>query len=254
MSNALSLYVSDVMHRRNFPQSYRFNYRVFSFLVDIDKMKDVEKHSACISLNRFNIFSIYTKDHGARDGSAWRPWINEQLDKLDLGKAKFQIKLLCFPRVLGYAFNPLCLWYCYGEDEKLYAVVCEVRNTFGEHHHYILHNKNKPYEQTVEAYKHKHFHVSPFISMNAEYHFILKKPTETLSIVINEYQDKALMLTATQLGKRKTITSTELLKQFFRVPVLSIKIMTLIHWQALKIWVRGGKYHVKPPAPERDFS
>jgi hypothetical protein len=242
------------MHRRNFPQKYRFDYRVFSFLVDIDQLDEAIKKSPLLSLNRLNLYSIYTKDHGARDGSDWRSWINAMLDQAGISRAKHQIKLLCFPRVLGYAFNPLCLWYCYGDDQQLYAIICEVRNTFGEHHHYLLHNKNHPYEDNVTAYKNKHFHVSPFISMEAEYQFILESPDQKLSIVINEYQNQELMLTATQLGQRQTVNSSQLLLQFLRIPVLSIKVMTLIHWQALKIWFRGGKFHKKPSAPERDFS
>lgn len=253
MSNALSLYTSDVMHRRHFPQSYRFDYKVFSFLLDIDEIGS-EKLNPLISINRFNLFSVYTKDHGARDGKAWRDWINPILDKEGLSNAKHSIKLLCFPRILGYAFNPLSLWYCYGEDQRLYAVICEVRNTFGEHHHYVLHKQNQPYTEKVKETKQKVFHVSPFISMDAEYNFILNSPGDQLSIVINEYQDKELMLTASQVGKSVPVTYSTLLYQFFRIPFLSLKVMTLIHWQALKIWIRGGVYHKKPQVPEEDFT
>lgn len=253
VSNAVTLYTCDVMHRRHFPQSYRFDYRVFSLLLDIDDYQ-ADKSSSILSFNRFNLFSVFTKDHGARDGSQWRSWADEVLDKQQLSNAKLQIKLLCFPRILGYAFNPISLWYCYGEDQKLYAVICEVSNTFGEHHHYVLHNENKPYSHDVKANKKKNFHVSPFINMNADYQFTIDSPDEDLKIIINEYQDNELMLTATQRGKERKIDTPHLLGLFFRIPFMTLKIMWLIHWQALKIWIRGGTYHKKPEAPKEDFS
>ena len=253
MSFGITLYHCEVMHRRNFPQNYRFDYKVFSFLLDIDTFKD-ENPSSILSFNRFNFFSIYTKDHGPRDGSQWRPWIDAILDEQNLSNAKHQIKLLCFPRILGYAFNPLSLWYCFGEDKQLYAVICEVRNTFGEHHHYLLHSNNQPYKNKVKASKKKNFHVSPFINMNAKYHFTIAPPEEELLIVINEYQNDELMLTASQLGKRHEIDTPHLFGLFFRLPFMTMKIMLMIHWQALKIWLRGGVYHKKPKAPEEDFS
>lgn len=245
MSAAISLYVADVMHRRYFPQTYRFDYRVFSFLVDIDRIEEATK-SPVLSHNRFNLFSLYDNDHGSRSGDGWREWIDTLLDKNGLSNAKHTIKLLCFPRVLGYAFNPLSLWYCYGKEGQLYAIVCEVSNTFGEHHHYVLHNDNQPYADKVNAHKKKGFHVSPFIDMEAEYHFILSPPDESLHIVINEYQEQALMLTATQRGQRIPFNTSKLLSLFFRMPLLTLKVMTLIHWQALKIWWRGATFYKKP--------
>jgi DUF1365 family protein len=253
MSSAISLYTCDVHHRRHFPKKYNFDYKVFSFLLDIDAYKK-DKPSSTLSFDRFNLFSVYTKDHGPRDGSEWRPWIDRILDSHKLSKAKHQIKFLCFPRILGYSFNPLSLWYCFGEDQKLYAVICEVSNTFGEHHHYVIHNDNLPYTGKVKATKKKNFHVSPFINMDAEYKFTIGNPTDDLLIVINEYQGNELMLTASQLGKQKKIDTPHLLGQFFRIPLMTMKIMWMIHWQALKIWIRGGIYHKKPPAAKEDFS
>ena len=253
MSSGISLYSCDVMHRRNFPQVYRFDYKVFSFLLDIDTYKK-DNPSSILSFDCFNLFSIYTKDHGPQDGSEWRPWINSILDKQNLSNAKHKIQFLCFPRILGYAFNPLSLWYCFGEDKQLYAVICEVSNTFGEHHHYVLHNNNEPYADKVKATKAKNFHVSPFINMDAKYKFTIDKPSDELLIVINEYQNNELMLTASQVGKQQKIDTPHLFGLFFRLPFMTLKIMFMIHWQALKIWLRGGVYHKKPNAPEDDFS
>ena len=253
MNNPISLYECEVMHRRHFPQQYKFDYKVFSLLLDIDEYKN-QNVSSILSINRFNIFSIYTKDHASRDGTEWRQWINCILEKEKLTNAKHNIKLLCFPRILGYAFNPLSLWYCYGKDQQLYAIICEVSNTFGEHHHYVLHNDNLPYEGSVQSKKQKLFHVSPFINMDAEYHFTINSPNDDLAIVINEYQNNALMLTATQRGKKIKMCTPHLFGLFCRIPLMTLKIMCLIHWQALKIWLRGGTYHKKPEKHEKEYS
>lgn len=248
---AIALYQSTVMHQRYFPQRYRFHYQVFSFLIDIDQVK-TKLPTALISYNRFNLFSLYQKDHGARDGTDWRVWANKKLAQQGLSRAQHKIQLLCFPRILGYAFNPLSLWYCYGEDEQLYAIIAEVRNTFGEHHHYVLHNNNQPYQDKVRANQDKCFHVSPFISMDAEYRFIINAPDDALNIVINEYQQQRLMLTATQTGQQVPLTTLYLLYQFFRLPLMTSKIMLMIHWQAAKIWWRGGTFYKKPSALKRE--
>ena len=133
-------------------------------------------------------------------------------------------------------------------------MICEVRNTFGEHHHYLLHNDNHPYQGKVKGRKTKRFHVSPFISMDAEYQFTFAAPSEKLSIVIDEYQLQKRMLIATQVGQKRPVTTRNLLEQFFRLPLLPIKIMLMIHWQAFKIWRRGGTFYSKPQKPTEDIS
>ena len=125
------------MHSRRFPVVYRFSYRVFSLLVDIDRLDEVGRNPL-FSINRFNLFSLYQRDHGARDGSAWRGWAETLLCDNGIDAAIGNIQLLCFPRILGYGFNPLSLWFCYDTAGNLLAAICEVRNTFGEHHHYLL--------------------------------------------------------------------------------------------------------------------
>lgn len=248
-----ALYIGQVMHARYFPMHYRFNYKVFSLLLDLDELESVAK-TPLLSFNRFNLFSIYTKDHGARNSTNWRAWINPLLEEQGLSNGNYRIQLSCFPRILGYSFNPLSLWFCHDENEQLIAVICEVSNTFGEYHHYVLHNHNQPLELPVKANKNKIFHVSPFINMQQQYRFSIDKPDDKLRIVINEFEDDELMLVAVQSGKRHPIKTSSLLRSFFMIPLMTFKIMLMIHWQALKIWVKGGKFHRKPKSPIEQVS
>lgn len=243
------IFSSTVMHSRRFPMRYRFSYRVFSLLVDIDQLEAIDRNPV-LSVDRFNLFSLRTQDHGARDGSPWRPWAEQLLRENGIDAIGGKIRLLCFPRVLGYGFNPLSLWFCHAPGGELMAVICEVRNTFGEHHHYLLHNHNRPFANQVTGVKDKIFHVSPFINMQARYEFFIQPPDEQLDIVIHEYQDDELMLVATQKAREQLPFKTStLLRCFARMPFLTLKIMALIHWQALKIWLKGGKFHRKPTPP-----
>jgi DUF1365 family protein len=248
MNAPANIYSCKVMHQRFFPMHYKFNYKVFSFLVDIDQLDKITKNPL-VSLNRFNLFSLNTKDHGARDGTPWRQWLDDLLSKNNIKITRGRTRLLCFPRILGYTFNPISLWFCEDEDHDLIAVICEVSNTFGENHHYLIHNQNKALKLPVKAKKDKHFHVSPFINMRQQYQFSIDQPEEKLRILINEYENDELMLVAMQTGNRKNFTTTNLLLYFFMMPLMTMKIMFLIHWQALKIWIKGGKYHSKPEPP-----
>lgn len=245
---AAALFPSTVMHSRRFPVRYRFSYRIFSFLIDVDRVGEIT-HNPLVSFNRFNIFSLYQRDHGTRDGTAWRPWVERVLHDNGITTLPARIQLLCMPRILGYGFNPLSLWFCYAANNDLLAVVCEVRNTFGEHHHYLLHQHGIALAPLVMGSKPKVFHVSPFVGMQARYEFFIHPPGDKLNILIHEYENNELMLIASQQGVAQAFTTANLLRQFARVPFVSLKVMALIHWQALKIWLKGGKFHRKPAPP-----
>ena len=249
-----SLYRSEVMHRRLFPVRYRFVYRVYSVLLDVDRLDEAAAASRLFAHNRPNLLAFYDRDHGPRDGSPLRPWIDAVLADADIELEGGRVELLCFPRVLGYVFNPLSIWYCRHRDGSLRAVLCEVRNTFGESHAYLLHEQGRPMQWPVRDQHDKDFHVSPFIDMDARYHFRLGEPAERLQVMIHEYQEDALMLVAAQVGHRRPFTTGELLKATFAIPLMTFKVMALIHWQALKIWLKGARFHRKPAPPTQEVS
>lgn len=235
------LYFGHVMHKRMMPMSYRFNYKVFGLLLDIDTFEQEANRMIWLSYNRFNLLSVKTKDHGACDQSSWRSWLLNTLAESGLNDIG-RVQLLCFPRVLGYSFNPLSVWYCENTSGDTIAIISEVRNTFGGLYHYVHHNNGLALTWPVECIAEKRFHVSPFIDMNQQYHFKFSKSVSTLYVLINEYQDDVLHLIASQTAATEAITNTKLLGAFFMMPMMSFKIMLLIHWHALKIWLGGGKF------------
>lgn len=248
------IYRGYVMHRRYADRPYRFRYAVFSVLLDIDRLDDTARTRHLFSYNRPNLFAFYDRDHGPGDGSALRPWVETHLARHGIDLDGGQIQLLCFPRVLGYVFNPLSIWYCRHRDGSLRAVLCEVSNTFGERHGYLLHEQGAALSWPVRDSRVKCFHVSPFLPMHLSYHFRLKEPDETLGIAIRCTEGDSLRMAAVQTGASQPFSDAELFRNFIRTPLLTFKIMAMIHWQALKLFLRRTPFHIKPAAPTEELT
>jgi DUF1365 family protein len=248
------VYSADVMHRRLVGAAYRFRYRVFSLLLDIDALERVAARTPVFSHNRFNLLSFYDRDHLPADATSLRGWAEQVLARAGVDGRSLRIRLLCFPRILGLVFNPLSLWYCESADGRPVAVIAEVRNTFGERHCYLLQPGSAHADWPLRAGHDKDFHVSPFLGMRGRYDFRLAQPEARLQIVIREYQAGRLVLVATQTGRRRPFSTTQLLYQVLRVPMQTLKVVGAIHWQALKIWLKGGRFHRKPAPPVEEIS
>jgi DUF1365 family protein len=247
MSDLHRIYFTRVIHRRLMPVDYRFSYRVFSLLLDLDALSDMRLRF--LSLNRLNLLSFHERDHGPRDGSPLKPWAEDLLRRKGIDIEGGKIWLLCFPRVFGYGFNPVSIWYCHHRDGSLRAVIAEVNNTFGEHHFYLMCNHGLPLSWPVTQSVEKVFHVSPLMGMEARYDFRLAEPSDRLSIVIEQFQNGGLTLVASQQGDGYGLSDKRLLAALFRVPLMTFKVMAAIHWQALKIWLRGAPFFPKPNPP-----
>jgi DUF1365 family protein len=165
-----------------------------------------------------------------------------------------RVLLLCMPRVLGYGFSPLSLWYCHHADGGLRAVLCEVRNTFGEWHGYLLHDRGTPMALPVRDRADKVFHVSPFFPVAGSYRFRLTAPGASFTAAISYHQDGRTRLTAVQQGRRRPLCDRELLRAAWRHPFAGRATLAAIHWEALKIWLRGGRLHRKPAQRHPDVS
>ncbi len=256
------IYFTRVMHRRLFPVQYRFEYRVFSLLLDLDRLDAVPRRLAVgpgrgvlRGLLRPRLFRFDPADHGPRDGSALRPWAEQVLAARGIGLAGGRIRLLCFPRVLGYGFNPLSLWYCEHADGRLRAVIAEVRNTFGQHHSYLLHDDGRPIAWPLRAEKLKCFYVSPLMDMQGGYRFRLSAPDDKLAVLIRQFDEKGrLKLVASQSGTGEPLTDAALWRAFRAMPVMTYKVMVAIHWQALKIWLAGARFFPKPEPPQQEVT
>ena len=234
-----AIYNGTVIHKRFKPKLHFFKYKVFSLLIDLSELEKLDKTINFFSYNKFNLISFFDKDHGERDGSSLIEWVKKNLSENEINTKDIKIKLLCYPRILGYVFNPLSVFYIYDNDEKLISILYEVKNTFGEQHTYIFKVKNN---NLLQHNCEKKFHVSPFIEMNCNYFFRILKPSEKISVIIDQYQSNEKILFASQDGKRADLTSAELMKSYLKHPLMTFKIISAIHFEAFKLWVKGMKF------------
>lgn len=255
MNPAAALYPARVAHRRRVAPFYRFVYRVFYLLLDVDRIEEAARGLRLFSYNRFNLLAFHDSDHGSElgpggaPGGSLRRWAEDVLREQGIHLAGGRIRLLCMPRLLGFGFNPISLWYCEHADGSLRAVIAEVRNTFGEKHSYVLASGGAPMPYEFPQEKDKCFHVSPFFDLVGRYRFLLSEPGERLRVVIQESREGTPILDATLAGERLALTDAALLGQVLRMPLMTLKVVGAIHWEALKIWLRGGRFHRKPEPP-----
>ncbi|MHA7772661.1 DUF1365 domain-containing protein [Roseibium sp. M-1] len=246
---AATLYPGTVMHQRMKPRSHRFSYSVFSLLIDLDRLKEASRMSRLFSVNRFNLLSFHESDHGLRDGSSLRRHVETLLAGKQLAPPA-RILLLAYPRLLGYGFNPLSVYYAYDPQDRLFALVYEVRNTFGGLHTYVA--PVRPEQESdagIRQDQRKEFYVSPFVSMEQHYFFRMLPPGDTVRVRILEKDSTGPLLSATFSGRRSPFTSKTLLRECVRVPLLTFKVIGAIHWEAFKIWRKRVPFH---PRPEND--
>lgn len=250
------------MHRRRVAPLYRFVYRIFFVLLDIDRVSEVARRVGVFSHNRFNLLSFFDKDHGGPSPGGLRAWVEGVLAQGGVTLQGGRIRLLTQPRMLGIAFNPVSFFYCEHANGELRAIIAEVRNTFGERHSYLLTppclnppasaGALLPYDRVLV--KDKCFHVSPLFDLQGTYHFQFGPPAERIRVVLKETRLGAPLIDTTVAGQALPFTSRTLLAQFLRMPVQAAQVMAGIHWQALKIWLRGAKFHSKPPPPQHDVT
>ena len=234
-----SIYNGTVIHKRFKPKVHFFKYKVFSLFIDLSELNILEKKISFFSHNSFNLISFFDKDHGERDGSSLIDWVKKNLKENNILFEDIKIKLLCYPRILGYVFNPLSVFYVYDKKDDLISILYEVKNTFGEQHTYIFKVKNNNILQHSCS---KKFHVSPFIEMNCNYFFKILKPGEKISVIIDQYQSNEKLLYASQDGKRVDFTSIELIKSYLKHPLMTFKIISAIHFEAFKLWAKGIRF------------
>ncbi len=234
-----AIYNGTVIHKRFKPRLHFFKYKVFSLLIDLSELNILNKNISFFSYNRFNLISFFDKDHGERDGTSLVEWVKKNLDKNRIDHENIKIKLLCYPRILGYVFNPLSVFFIYNKKEELISILYEVKNTFGEQHTYIFKVEN---DNILQHNCEKKFHVSPFIEMNCNYFFKILKPAQKISVIIDQYQSNEKILYASQDGTRADFTSSELIKSYLKHPLMTFKIISAIHFEAFKLWSKGIKF------------
>ena len=246
------LYRMRVMHARHQPFHHRFEYRIWTLLIDIDRIEEVAAQSRLMTAESPGLVSFRCRDHGARDGSPLRPWVEAALARHGLDDCAARIRLLAMPRVAGYVFNPISIYFCDRSNGTPGAVLYEVKNTFGDQHSYLARlDGDAPWRHCAG----KLLHVSPFFGMDCRYRFSLSVPGERFAIAI-EQEDcaGALLLTATMNGRGVAMTDRALAAALLTLPFVTVKTIAAIHWEALKLWRKGARFHARPAPPDPPVS
>jgi uncharacterized protein len=246
-TSAASLYVGQVMHARLKPMGHRFHYRVMSLLIDLDRLQAADRQTRLFGVNRAALYSFHEADHGPRDGSSLRAYAGHCAAEHDIDLSGGRVLLLCYPRLLGYTFNPLSVYFCYRADGELALLIYEVRNTLGGIHPYVLPvQPDQVSDAGVRQQQDKLFYVSPFVEMAMRYHFRVQPPDRQVKLRILETDREGPLLSATFNGHRRALSTAGLLRSFFALPLVTLKIMVAIHWEALRLWIKGARLVPRP--------
>jgi DUF1365 family protein len=250
--DAALFYVGSVMHARMKPKVHRFTYSVFALLVDLDRLEEAHRLSPFFSVGKFNLIGFDLCPHGIARGSPNpKADVVAALKAAGLAEEPARVMLLCYPRVLGFVFNPLSIYFAYAADGRLIGVHYEVRNTFGERHAYV--EPVVPGQLTEAGLRQeadKLFYVSPFMPMEQRYHFRVRPPgTADIAVRIHETDAEGPILAATFHGKAERITARSCLRLAFAMPLMTLKVFAGIHWEALRLWVKGVTLVSRPAPP-----
>ena len=247
--DAATLYRGDVMHARLKPMGHRFVYRVLNLLIDLDRLDDAARQSALFGVNRRGLYSFHERDHGPRDGSSLRAYVDRIAATAGIDLSGGRVQLLCYPRLLGYAFTPLSVYYCCTRDGRLALLIYEVRNTFGEMHSYACPVRaGEASVSGIRQERDKRFYVSPFIGMDMRYHFRMFPPGAMVKIRILETDKEGPLLAATFHGYKWPLTTPHLLAAFFALPFVTLKVLGGIYYEAARLWLKGARLQSRPPS------
>jgi DUF1365 family protein len=243
----VSLYVGETTHHRFHPRPHRFAYRLFQILVDIDRIETERPGAVLLRRGRWGLFSYDRRDHGARDGSRLRDWVEARLKQAGAPASAHTIRLLCFPRVLGFVFNPLSIFFVHDAAGRLEAVIYEVNNTFGQTHAYVVPARGDLVELQEAD---KVFYVSPFYRVEGGYRFRLTPPDARFALTVLKQVDGKPDFIATQTAERRPLTDRALLGLFLSMPIMTLGVVFAIHWQAVRLWLKGAPFGARPPGPK----
>lgn len=239
---------AEVFHARLRPSGLRFRYRVLALFVDIDRIGQ-STGLPFFSIGRFNLFGFDPADHGPRDGSSLRRYVDGLHGNAGL-PPPHQVILTCFPRILGYVFNPIATYACFDKGGQVTSVVYEVRNTFGEHHTYLSPVRINAEGQVAAHECDKLFYVSPFMDMATRYRFLIAPPQQDdFSLKIIERDREGVVLTALMQARAFAPTRGALARRFLMTPLAGFKVLAGIHWQALRLVLRGHRVRARPAPP-----
>ncbi len=232
-----AVYTGTLLHSRRTPKRHVFRYPLSMWLFDLDELAQLERELSLFSVNRPNVVSLRDGDHF--DGTA--P-LKQAVLALVGDPSVERVLMLTQPRVLGYVFNPVSFFWCYDGGGSLVCMVAELNNTFGERLPQVLHGPALRYEQR------KQLHVSPFLGLDHSYEYAFSQPGDEVWARMHvRSDDGSRPLTAVLHCRRRELGNATLARLLLRYPVQSLQVISLIHWQALRLFLKRVPFHHKPP-------
>jgi DUF1365 family protein len=250
---ASALYCGTVAHKRVRPRVHALKYRAFWMLFDLDELPALGKSFRFFGHNRFGLFSFFDRDHGDSSGKPLRGWVEAHLKEAGIDFDGGPIRLLCLPRILGYAFNPISVFFCHRRDGTPAAILYEVNNTFGQRHSYLI-PVSADAGRTISQHCSKLLYVSPFNDMDMSYDFRVQPPAATVQVAVDALDAQGLMIATSLSGRRRELTDGAIMRAFLAYPLLTLKVIVGIHWEALQLWIKGMKITKRPPRPDMPVS
>ena len=247
---ASCVYEGAVVHKRLKPKEHALRYRVFCLFLDVDELAALARRLRLFSYNRFNAVSFYDRDHGGGEGKSIAAHARDTLAVAGLGHAGAKVFLLCYPRVFGFGFNPISVFYGFDCSDQLSAVIYEVNNTFGERRSYVVpigeaSGRDGPHVHGCA----KELFVSPFNDMNVRYSFRLGEPADQLVLGVNLRDGTGPLLKTYFNGAKRALSDVQLARLLIGLPFLTLKVVAAIHFEALRLWWKGVPLTTKPKAP-----
>lgn len=251
---ASALFPGHVTHVRLKPRMHRLSYRIYSLLLDLDELEEADRRLKWFSVDRFNLFSFHRKDRGDGTGRDLKGQVERAMRSAGVEPDGGPIRLLTMPRLLGWSFNPLSTYFCYRRDGTLAAILWEVDNTFHQRHAYMIPVDHVGPGGEIVQHCDKALYVSPFMDMDLHYEFRVYPPDDTLSIRIDTSDAEGKVLGARHVARKQVLTDRALLGAFFAIPLLTLRVVGGIHWEALKIWLKRVRLRSRPAPPENPIS
>lgn len=237
----IKLLFTKIQHTRFVPKRHSFAYRVFYVAYPVEDAPVPTPRF--FSLNAFNVLGLSTYDYGAKDGTSWRVWIERECAKHEVMVSHDdRVLLMALPRVFGYVFSPIAFWLVFeGQSDQLKAVLCEVHNTFGDDHNYLLVAEDgDPIVAADTFVARKAMYVSPFNKVTGgEYHFQFDYSPERFNVAIAYHQDQVHTMQVLLNSTSRPMTSWRVLLSVITHPLMTLFIVARIYWQALRLYLKG---------------
>ena len=245
---ASCLYECTVMHRRLSPKRHEFAYRIFLFYLDLDELAEISNRIPFFSLNEPNIYALRNEDYFQFHSRGLRANLESFLETQGLNQRPTRIRLLTLPRFLGYTFNPISIFFCFDENGRPLTSVVQVGNTFGELKPYLV-----PWDPDTRGFHirvPKNYYVSPFSPLDLEFDFRFDQPSERLRIAIDDFQGEEKVLISSLTGQRVELTPSNLALLSIKYPLITLKVIFLIHWEAFRMWCKRIPHRRKEADPD----